>query len=412
MTGTFSGRFFYNGEFQDLIIETEEGIIKKISKQKKGTYGKELEGAILPGFVDVHVHFRDPGETEKEDFKSGSLAAVHGGTTTVFDMPNNIVPIRDYEQYYRKRDVIRGRSYVDYGLYSLYDGFNGNLIAKESPSIKIFMGGSTNSIGFRGEYLTDAFLNNCEKPVLFHSELQKCLDTYREKETVSLRDHCENRPSKCELEAIKIISNLNTGKKIVGHISDTNNLGILGEKARKEITPHHMLLNHEMDIGALGKVNPPLRDKKIAEGNLQAFLDGKIDILSSDHAPHLESDKESVQFGKSGIIGVETRIPLMLSLVQSKILPLEKLVDKGAKVPAEVYGINKGQIKIGFSADFISVKFSNVQRLTERMLHSKNTMTPFQGFNVVFPESVYLHGEEIVANGEIVDECRGKIIES
>ncbi len=408
----FTGKFYYENEFQDLTVEVRDGIISSISKFHKGQYGKMLEGAILPGFVDVHVHFRDPGETEKEDFKSGSMSAAFGGTTAVFDMPNNIIPIRDYVQYDRKKSVANGRSYVDYGLYTLYDGTNEFIMANESPAVKVFMGESTNSSGFKGDYSTDKVLNSIEKPVLFHSELASCLEKHKtQSEVMRLADHEANRPSQCEREALEIISHLGCKNKIAGHISNWDNTQDIQGDMKKEMTPHHMLLDYSMPLGPYGKVNPPLREPGVAHKNLQAFLDGKVDILSSDHAPHTERDKEDLNSAKSGIIGVETRIPLMLALVQKKILPLEVLVNSGARNPATTYKIPKGQIKIGFHADFISVKFSNSEKLNESKLHSKSPITPFNQFQVIFPDAVYIRGEEVISGRELVDEPRGSVIE-
>lgn len=408
----FTGKFYYENELQDLTIEVTDGVISQISKFRKGQYGITLQGAIFPGFVDVHVHFRDPGETEKEDFKSGSMSAAFGGTTTVFDMPNNSIPIRDYKEYDRKKSVVHGRSYVDYGLYSMYDGTNKYLLANQSPAFKVFMGESTNSNGFNGDYLTDSFLNTMEKPILFHTELASCLDEHRQQEELrTLSDHDANRPPACEKEAMTILSKLKAKTRIAGHVSDWDNTSALDPGAFKEMTPHHMLLDYSMPLGTYGKVNPPLREPSIARRNFQAFLDGKVDILSSDHAPHTERDKEDMNHAKSGMIGVETRVPLMLALVQKKILPLNVLVNSGALNPSVTYGLFKGQIKLGYHADFVAVHFSNMEKLNEDRLHSKTPITPFNGFQVVFPDSVYIRGQVVISEGEIVDEPQGEIIE-
>lgn len=409
----FTGKFYYENGFQDLTIDVTDGVISKIRKFQKGEYGIPIEGAVFPGFVDVHVHFRDPGETDKEDFKSGSMSAAFGGTTTVFDMPNNSIPITDYKQYDRKKSIVRGRSYVDYGLYSLYDGTNRHMLANESPAFKVFMGESTNSNGFDGDYLMDSFFQTTEKPILFHTELASCLEAHRKKEELNtLADHDANRPPECEGKAMEILSKIRAKRKIAGHVSDWDNTGVLDSGTSKEMTPHHMLLDYSMPLGAYGKVNPPLRDPFITRKNLQAFLDGKVDILSSDHAPHTERDKEDLTHSKSGIIGVETRIPLMLALAQKKILPLDVLVNSGSKNPSLIYGLSKGQIKLGYHADFVSVKFSNMERLNEARLHSKTSITPFNGFQVIFPDSVFVRGQEVISKRELVEEPRGEIIES
>ncbi len=406
----FSGKFYYLGSFQELFVYIRDGIITDVRKFEKSVKSERIDGAVLPGFMDAHVHFRDPGETEKEDFYTGSMSSVFGGTTTVLDMPNNIIPIRDYNQFDRKKAVVKGRSFSDYGFYSLYDGTNGDVISKESIGLKIFMGESTNSTTFTGDYEKDHFLESYKRPVVFHGEAAECLRKNSGREVKTLLDHDLSRPSSCEREALQTISSLKTGTKVAAHISDYGNTANLDGKFFKEVTPHHILLSEEMQLGAYGKVNPPLRERAVMEKTREAYLGGKFDLLSSDHAPHLEKDKESIQFGKSGIIGVETRIPLMLALIQKKILSLDTLLMTGAVRPAEIFGLKKGKIEKGYSADFVSVNFSDVEKLNENKLHSKLTISPFNGFDVVFPRNVYLGGEKVISNREIIEDCLGKII--
>ncbi|EQB67395.1 MAG: dihydroorotase [Thermoplasmatales archaeon E-plasma] len=143
----FHGKFYRNGIFDDLYIGVNNGKICEISKFRNNTRVVELENAVFSASTDIHVHFRDPGETEKEDFSTGSMSAIFGGTTTVFDMPNNTVPVVDYEVYENKRNSLRGRSFCDYGLYTMFNGVNANIIHEESAGIKIYMGESTNAKG-------------------------------------------------------------------------------------------------------------------------------------------------------------------------------------------------------------------------------------------------------------------------
>ena len=326
-TAVFSGKFYRNGNFEDLTIEVEDGIITNISRFRKGIPSKQLENAILPGFTDIHVHFRDPGETEKEDFITGSMSSVFGGTTTVFDMPNNASPITDYNRYDSKKASLKGRSYADYGLYSMYTGKNGNIISGESAALKIYMGGSTNSTGAQIDYEKDLFLEEFKKMIVFHGEMQDCLNKGVLPEIHTLQDHSISRGIECERESADIIGKMKSSNMVMAHVSDWNNIPAGKKGFAAEMTPHHMLLHTEMNLGAWGKVNPPIRERNIMELNRQAFLDGKVDILSSDHAPHTENDKESIEYGKSGIIGVETRIPLFLAAN----MPVESSLIRGLR---------------------------------------------------------------------------------
>ena len=407
---TLSGKFYYEGSYQDLNLVITEGKIQGIRKFVKGRK-VELEGAIFPAGTDTHVHFRDPGETQKEDFSSGTMSAAYGGTTTVLDMPNNIIPIDNYQAYERKLETVRGRSFVDFGLYSMFNGTNAGIIHPDSWALKIFMGGSTNTTGMaRLDEKAINSISELKKPVVFHAEDQHCLDLSG-RETFTLRDHNFSRPSQCEATALMNLSKLNLGKKIAAHVSDSSNLKFLtGNGTFAEITPHHMMLNDEMDLGSYGKVNPPLREPSVQRASLEAYLSGKYSIVSSDHAPHTPEEKEEFEYAKSGIIGVETRIPILLALISKKILSPDVFFRTAILNPARLFNINKGEIKEGMYADFFNVRFSSMHRLDQSRLHSKNWETPFNGMDVVFPENVMLRGDLIVENREIVYGRTGKYL--
>lgn len=404
-----AGKFYMNYSFQDLEVGINAGRIAKIGKNLKGGTRKEVEGAILPAGTDIHVHFRDPGETEKEDFRSGTVSAAFGGTTTIFDMPNNRVPILDYASFGDKLSSVRNRAYVDFGLYSMFNGTNADIIDPRSSSIKIYLGGSTNSLPV-GNFATKSIetIKSLKVPVIFHGEDAACLAAHRREEVHSLAEHDLSRPEVCETTSAKTVLDLGIPNSVMGHISTPESLSIIGEKIRGEVTPHHLLLNSSMDLGPWGKVNPPVRDRSTQERNLQAYLDGRFSILSSDHAPHTEHDKEEFFQAPSGIIGVETRIPLMLALVQKKVLDLRVLYDTAIKNPPELMSLNKGKIEVGAWADFFSFRFSSMGRINQERLHSKTPITPFNEAYAVFPDNVALHGEFIVESGELVEDRAGQ----
>ncbi|MFG1519885.1 MAG: dihydroorotase [Thermoplasmataceae archaeon] len=405
----YSGKFYINGDFRQVMIGVEDGRIAKISKVITGQKVVELGGSVLPGSTDIHVHFRDPGETDKEDFESGSISALYGGTTTVFDMPNNSIPIQDYDSYQNKLAAVRNRSYVDFGLYSLFNGKNFDVLDSQSAGFKVFLGGSTNSVVMTEYNKKDMeSLISTGKPVIFHAEDQKCLDSHKMDER-TLLDHNNARPEICEATAIEEMVKYSIPKAVVAHVSSVNSLeGYSGKLT--EVTPHHLLLNDEMDLGSWGKVNPPLRSKETQSRLLQNYLDGHFSIVSSDHAPHLEEDKEDFQYAKSGIIGVETRVPLLLSLVHRKILRLEVFVKTALENPPEIFGLKKGKIDLGYSADFIAIDFAAESRINQERLHSKVPITPFHGRYAVFPSDVVLSGEVAVEKHEIIMDKLGKYI--
>lgn len=406
-----SGKFYYQGKFQELTVGIDSGKISAIGKDITASRMLVLEGAIVPAATDTHVHFRDPGETEKEDFSSGSLSAIYGGTTTVFDMPNNLVPITDYERFENKLAAIRGRSYCDYGLYSMYNGNNVGVMSKLSNGVKIFLGGSTNSKGIAVRDQDIKSLNDMHVPMVFHAEDQDCLD-HNKMEESDLRAHNLARPSSCERAAVDTALSLRLDRKAITHVSDYNSIPSGSEKnATYEVTPHHLLLNDSIDAGSIGKVNPPLRSVEVQRNLFQNYLDGKLDIVSSDHAPHTEYDKEGFMHAKSGIVGVETRVPLLLGLVSKHILDFDLFYRTAIVNPAKLFGLQKGILEVGYSADFMSFRMNNLRRINPERLHSKNPFSPFGHFEAVFPDSVMLRGEIILERGESVDDRLGQYIQ-
>lgn len=402
-----NGRFYYQGEFQELSLTVSEGIITKIGKFIKGEHVINLPHAVIPASTDIHVHFRDPGETDKEDFASGTISAIYGGTTTIFDMPNNRIPVTDYDIFENKLAVIKSKAYADFGLYSLFSGSNHSLLDRRSSGLKIFMGGSTNAVpvGDLGA-AARSFLAGYEGPVVFHAEDASCLAAHAMVEH-NCRDHNSARPVECEQAAIEKAVELRLKKGVIAHLSFP--FDIQTDYAF-EVTPHHLLLNDESVSDQWGKVNPPLRDRYTQEKLLSQYLSGKFRILSSDHAPHRYEDKEDFEHAASGIIGVETRVPLMLSLVEKKILSIETFLATACENPAELFGVRKGKLEVGYFADFISVDFSSEKRIDQDRLHSKVTETPFHGFSAIFPSDVIIRGESALEGYELIEDHFGRFI--
>ncbi len=400
----YSGKFYYNGSFSDLDIGVEDGIITDIKKHINFKR-KTLKNAIIPAGTDTHVHFRDPGETDREDFSTGTISALFGGTTTVFDMPNNRVKIDNYAAYSDKLEIVRRKAYCDFGLYSMFTGSNANIISKESSGIKIYMGDTTNSSGV-SQYKEEDIkkINNMNVPVLFHAEDKKCLDDNK-RPAKNLKEYSQIRPEKCEEIAIDNAGAMKFSKGVITHMTHFYNTPYI-----KEVTPHHLLLNYDMPLGSYGKVNPPLRSGATQRELLDKYINGAFNIVSSDHAPHTQNEKGEFEFASSGIIGVETRMPLLLALVSKKIISFETFYNTSVLNPARLFSIKKGEIRKGFYADFMSVDFSSIQRLSDYKLHSKNPVSPFNGFDVIFPENVVMYGESVIENHELVYDKMGKYI--
>ncbi|MFG1449178.1 MAG: dihydroorotase [Thermoplasmataceae archaeon] len=407
MDRIFTGRFYFRGKFDELDVAVSDGKIQRIGKSLTGAPKTKLWKPAIPSGFDSHVHFREPGESESEDYRTGSMSAVYGGTTTVLDMPNNLIPIRDYERFRNKLAIASGKSFCDFGLYSLFDGRNLPVIDRDSCGLKIFLGGSTNSLPISDESDSLLLLKDYEKPVVFHGESASCLSRHLLAEVKNLKEHDLSRPEECEMESANLLAKHSFRSPVMTHISSPKTLDLLPADFATETTPHHLLLNNDMDLGPYGKCNPPLRTRQTQEALLQAFLDGRIHAVSSDHAPHPEERKGEFQYASSGIIGVETRIPLLLGLVAKKILPLDIMIRTSSSNPAKKFGLKKGMIEEGYYADFMTFDLSEIKRIKPEKLHSKNSITPFSGFEAVFPSSVILRGEFALQDGEIIEDPTG-----
>ena len=404
----FSGNFFVDGRFRELEIGVSDGIIDSIGKNLQGERRIRIEGPILPAGTDIHVHFRDPGETEKEDFRTGTTAALFGGNTTVFDMPNNRIPITDRVSFEDKFSQVRSKAFCDFGLYSMFVGNNAELIDPRSSGIKIYLGGSTNTVGLsKIDDKQIEKLNSYNKPVVFHAESQECLDRYRPGYVGTLREHNLARPEECENLAIEYINKFKVKKKIAAHLSSPKSVSIAASSVMKEVTPHHIFLNDELSLGSWGKVNPPLRSRSVMNGLFELYLAGKFDIISSDHAPHTQAEKEEFNHAASGIIGVETRIPILLALFSKKILDINTLVRTAILNPANVMDLKKGKIAVGYYADFLNFDLGETRRIDDSRLHSKTKTSPFNDFEAIFPKNVIMRGQLLIEDHELIEDHIG-----
>ena len=406
------GKLFFQGRLQRACVGIEDGRILSVRKVLKGDehfdFGDRL---VLPGAVDPHVHFRDPGLTRKEDFSSGSLSALHGGVTCVLDMPNTVPPVVDKASLKEKREVVSGRSWIDFGLIA------GIAPGTDVPSLgpcvayKIFLGSSTQSVLLNEERDLArglAAAGIAGRPVSVHAEEDSLL---LRRDEGSLRDHEECRPRQAELAAIERLKAYRDRARInVCHVSCAESLASLrGSGMTFEATPHHMLLDSSMGLGAWGKVNPPLRRKADREALFQAFCRGEVPMLATDHAPHAPEEKER-DFGEapSGLPGVETGFAMMLALVKKGFLSLDVLLMAACSNPATTFGLNKGLIAEGRDADLVVVDPREVTAIKGRELHSKCGWTPYEGKEAIFPQAVFLRGELVLKDGSTMTERRGR----
>lgn len=421
-------RIYYNNSLQPAELLIERGKITKIAKDLRVPSSDliiDAEGALtLPAGIDVHVHFRDPGLNAKENWHTGSCAAAAGGITTVIDQPNTIPPTTDRRAFEQKLKLARTKSVVDFGING---GVTGNLEKlKELWKLgvtafgEIFMAESTGGLNIDEETFEEALveIKRLDALATIHAEDDKMRLELEGllKGDVSPDYHSKVRPNACEAAAVQKALELISKLKVRSHFCHISTLEAVGmirkekylaKRDKKEplftseVTPHHLFLStRDWDrLGAFGKMNPPLRGNHSIKALVNAINDGTIDMVASDHAPHLESEKDvDIKVAPSGVPGVETLMPLMLAAVKKNILPLGQMIMLTSWNPAKAFGLDnlgKGRLEVGFDADLIIVNPRELQPIKAEMLHSKAGWTPFEGMEAVFPQYTISRGEII-----------------
>ncbi|MDG6223929.1 MAG: dihydroorotase [Candidatus Thermoplasmatota archaeon] len=420
------GRVIREGSLHDAAICIEEGVIKEIRNTATSSSGERDDLGrllLLPGLIDTHVHFRDPGHTAKEDFSTGTASAAFGGVTTVLDMPNNSPPIRDIRSFAEKSVDVRSKAHIDHGLYmGLDEGSSAEeLIAcllggdrsARPCAFKAFLGESTGSLSFGpigGLSAWTSLLSGTGSVLAIHAEDDSLFSKAAagEADPDILDRHDRRRPPAAEAsalrQALKAVGPASQSLHVL-HVSSEEGLGaVRGSGCTLEATPHHLLLDikwgeRSLENQAMCKVNPPLRRTLDRAALWKALLDGTISTLGSDHAPHLPSEKERGILSPSGIPGVETMGPLMLQKVKERKLPLERFMELLSEAPAKRFSMpGKGALKPGMDADIVVIDPSFSKRIRSEDLHSRCGWTPYEGFEGVFPIRTYSRGELIVEN--------------
>lgn len=407
------GRVFYRGQLEPLSLGIDEdGRIEAIKKVLRGDeefdHGDAL---ILPGCVDLHVHMRDPGLTHKEDFPSGTRSAAIGGVTTVADMPNTKPPVTTRSSLEEKVASLKGRATVDYSLYAAPKSADAVPRLVAATAFKVYMAESTGGLQVDpkavGEILRAA--DDSKKLVAVHAEDPA---KFTKSNVRGLQGHAIARPKEAEVSALATLARIRGAARIhVAHVTCVEALDTAPPGVTTEVTPHHLFLDWSNKLGARAKVNPPLRSREDREALWEAFREGRIDIVASDHAPHTGEEKdEPFDEAPSGVPGVASSLPLLLRRTRSGEIDLPRLLSAIATRPAEVLGIPKGVIEIGRDADLVAVDPRRIETITAKRLRYKCGWTPFEGMDGCFPLAVYLRGEPIIEGGEPVAEGEGRYL--
>ena len=381
---------------------------------------------VLPGVIDSQVHFREPGLEHKEDLETGSRAAVAGGVTAVFEMPNTKPLTTTAETLADKVRRARHRMFCDFAFFAGGTRENIRDIPKlekleGSAGIKVFMGSSTGDLLVDDEASLDAIIGKISRRASFHAE-----DESRLKARMGLRragdpsSHPEWRDPETALIATKRLVALaeKYRKRVhVLHISTADEMAFLKDHknyASVEVTPHHLTLEGPAcyeRLGAYAQMNPPVRDARHRRAIWAALQSGVVDVLGSDHAPHVRAEKDhAYPDTHSGMTGVQTLVPIMLDHVNSGRLTLERLVDLTSHGPQRLFGLRgKGRIAVGYDADLTIVDLKRRETIRNSWIESRCGWTPYDGVEVIgWPAGTFVRGRKVMWHGEILGPALGE----
>lgn len=355
---------------------------------------------ILPGVIDSHVHFREPGLTHKEDLSTGTLAAIAGGVTTTFEMPNTEPLTITAEAHQDKMQRAQGRAWCDYAFYM--GGCDGNAHYLQDlerlagcSGVKVFMGSSTGALLAAEDETILRIMQSGRRRLCLHAEDEARLIERKHIATDSadVKTHPEWRDAECALRAVKraVALGRQSGRRLhFLHVTSADEMAYLAahkDIATVETTPQHLTLfapDCYEGMGTRAQMNPPIRSRAHRDALWAAVASGIVDTIGSDHAPHtLDEKAKTYPSSPSGMPGVQTLLPVMLNHVHDGRLSLMRLVDLLAHGPQRVYGIcGKGRIAAGYDADFAIVDVNARRKITDRWIKSKCGWTPYEGMQV------------------------------
>lgn len=382
---------------------------------------------VLPGLIDSHVHLRDPGNAAVETLETGTRAAALGGVTTVFDMPNTSPAVTNKDMLNWKREHIAKVAHVDVGMYigATRDNTPDLAMLEQEPgvcAIKVFAGSSTGNLMIEDDAGIEAVMRSGHRRVAFHSE-----DEYRLQERKSqfhtgqpYEMHSVWRDVECAFLGTRRIMSIarRTGRPAhILHVSTAEELEYLA--GFRDVSTVEVLVNHLSqvapdcyeELGGLAVMNPPLRDAYHYDASWKAIRDGRVDVVSSDHAPHpLEAKRKPWPECPAGLTGVQTIVPVMLDHVNAGRLSLARLVDLMAAGPARVYGLQtKGRMAVGFDADFTLVDMNAEREITNNWIVSPAGWTPFDGKRVKgWPIVTIVRGMIVMQDDEVSGAPTGR----
>ena len=423
-----NGSCYINGNLEKTDIGLIGNKIKKIGKidVNSSKVFDATDKLVLPGIIDTQVHFREPGSTDREDLESGSRAAVLGGITSVFEMPNTNPPTSSLIEFEKKLNLAKNRMHCNYAFYFGATPENADQLSKLKDlkgccGVKLFAGSSTGKLLVAKEEDIEKVISSSDRVVSIHSEDEEILNLRKKfiKEG-DVHSHPEWRNNECAMSStrrvVKIAERYNKQIHVL-HVTTKEEVDFLAMHKKNvtfEITPQHLTL-YAPDcydkLGTYAQMNPPIRKKEHYDRLWTAVKNSIVDVLGSDHAPHSKEDKtKKYPASPSGMPGVQTILPIMLNHINNNKLSLKQLIELMCENPCKIFSIqNKGYIKEGFDADLTVVDMNKKQIIKNELMATKCGWTPFHDMSIKgFPIATIINGEIVMSNGKIVIEGFGQ----
>ena len=423
-----NGSCYIDNDLKSQDIGIKDSKIVEIGKIKVDT--KDIFDAkgltILPGCIDTQVHFREPGSTEAEDLNSGSRAAIAGGITSVFEMPNTNPPTSNKIEFFKKLKLAENRMYCNYAFY--FGATSDNQIELSDLEnlvgccgIKLFAGSSTGDLLVQHEKDIERVFQSSSKIVSVHSEDEEILNMRKKliKEG-DVKTHTLWRNEECAMSSTRRIVRIAERykkKAHILHVTTKEEIDFLSQHKGNvsfEITPQHLTMSAPEcyeKLGTFAQMNPPIRDKSHQDRLWYGVKNNFSDIIGSDHAPHSKENKEKIYPNSpSGMPGVQTLVPVMLNHVNDGKLTLQQFINFVCENPVKIFGIkNKGFIKKGYDADLTIVDMNKTITIKDENIESKCKWSPFNGMKFKgTPILTIINGQIKMKNGKILGDPEGK----
>lgn len=426
------GRIVNEGRIFDGSVVIEDGNIIDITKQQpESSYDEIIDASgcyVLPGVIDDHVHFREPGLTEKADIESESRAAAAGGVTSYFDMPNCKPQTTTLEALNDKFERARRSSHVNYSFF--YGATNDNvqtfsqLDAHRIPGIKLFMGSSTGNMLVDGKEALERIFSTVKLPLMVHCEdtdiinhnMEEAQKAWGEDPQVNLHTliRSEEACLASSRKAVELAKKYGT-RLHVAHLSTAEELELIGDNITAEACVGHLYFT-ELDYQRLGariKVNPSIKTPVDQFLLRQALTDGRITVVGTDHAPHLMEQKQGgCVRAASGMPMIQFSLVTMLELVDEKVLSLERMVELMCHNPARLFGVERrGFLRKGYRADMVIVRPRSPWTVTKDVIQSKCGWSPMEGHEYQWRvERTLCNGKTVFADGRVNTDVLGEEI--